>query len=279
MDHTRDFSGKNVYISGGSSGIGLAAAELFASLEANVFVFSVDGEKALSEAISQIEHSRKSPDQRFEAAVLDVSDHEEVNRTLNRAVDSFGTPYVLINSAGIGGGVYFEKLSYERFDKTIKVNLYGTRNTVAALLPSMKQCGGYIVNVASMSGLINFIGYTAYGTSKFAVVGFSEALRSELKHLGIFVSVLCPPQVATPLLEKTDKDKPPETKRINDNAGVLPVGQVVNEMLEGMLRDKFIIIPGKKARLFHLIDRVLPRLRERITDGIIRKARKDKEHS
>lgn len=279
MTSTNDFEGKNVYISGGSSGIGLAAAKMFASFKSNVFIFSVDDKKALSKAVSQIELSKKSQSQRFEAISLDVSDNEKVDRVLKKAVDAFGSPYVLINSAGVGGGVYFENLSYERFDKTIKINLYGTRNTVAALLPAMKKEGGYILNVASMSGLISFIGYTAYGTSKFAVVGFSEALRSELKHLGISVSVLCPPQVATPLLEKTAEDKPPETKRINNNAGVLPADQVVREMVEGMLQKKFIIIPGQKARLFYLLDRIFPSLREKITDGIIRKARREKENS
>ena len=168
-----DFQGRCVYVSGGSSGIGLAAARLFSSKGADVFIFSVDDKEAMEKALSEIEDAKQYDTQRFESLQLDVSDEKAVAEKLASAADSFGAPYVIINSAGIGGAVYFEKLSFERFDATMKINLYGTRNVIAALLSRMKNGGGYIVNVSSFSGLVGIVGYTAYASSKFAVVGFS----------------------------------------------------------------------------------------------------------
>ncbi len=269
----RSFKSKNVYISGGTSGIGLAVGKKFASLGADVFLFSIDEQSMRDRALAELERARRRPEQRFAAVELDVTDEKLVRSTLSEAARDFGAPYVLVNSAGIGGAVYFEKQSYELFDRTMKVNLHGTRNTVAALLPFMKPAGGWIVNVSSMSGLIGLVGYTAYSSSKYAVVGFSQALRSELSPHGIRVSALCPPQVRTPLLEKTDKYKPPETKSINDKSGVLEPDEVAEALLIGMKKNRAISIPGRKARLYYLLDRLFPLLRERITDRVINKAR------
>lgn len=265
---------KNAYISGGTSGIGLAVGEKFASLGANVFAFSVDEPAMREQALAALNKARANDGQRFEAVELDVTDAEQVREKLAEAVKSFGAPYVLVNSAGIGGAVYFEELTDERFDRMMKINLYGTRSTVVALLPYMKPGGGYIVNVSSMSGLFGLVGYTAYASSKYAVVGFSQALRSEMKPHGIGVSVLCPPQVRTPLLEKTDKYKPPETKKVNDNAGLLEPEEVAEALWRGMKKNQAIIVPGRKGRMFYLLDRFWPSLRERMTDRVINSARK-----
>ena len=265
----------NVYISGGTSGIGLAVAKKYASLGANVFAFSVDDPALIDKAIEEINMVKPDTSQRTQGLQLDVTDCEAVERELTSAAKTFGPPTVLVNSAGIGGAIYFEQLSYERFDRTMKINLYGTRNVVAALLPFMKEQGGHIVNVSSMSGLIGIVGYTAYASSKFAVVGFSQSLRAELKRYGIRVSVLCPAQVDTPMLEKTDKYKPPETKRINDNAGLISAEQVAEQMLKAMEADRFIIVPSARGRFFHLVNRLVPGVREWMTDRLVRKAQQE----
>ena len=265
------FHNKCVYVSGGSSGIGLAAAKLFSLKGANVFIFSVDENEAMEKALGEIESVKVKDGQRFESLQIDVSDEKAVAQKLGSAAKSFGTPFVIVNSAGIGGAVYFEKLSYERFDATMKINLYGTRNVIATLLPAMKEGGGYIANISSFSGLVGIVGYTAYASSKFAVVGFSQSLRAELKSYGINVSVVCPPQVDTPLLQKTDPDKPPETKAINDRAGMLGAQEVAESIFRGMMKKEFLIIPGKKAKLFHLFNRLLPIVRERMTDRVVEK--------
>ena len=104
----------------------------------------------------------------------------------------------------------------------MKINLYGARNAIAALLPHMRNQGGHIVNVSSIAGLIGVFGYTDYCASKFGLIGFSEALRSELDSQGIMVSVLCPPDTDTPGLAEENLTKPPETLAVSESACVMP---------------------------------------------------------
>jgi len=271
-----DFADRCVFISGGTSGIGLGLAVELAARGAHIFVFSVDSADRREVALTRIRAARRSPDQRCAALELDVTDHVAVERELAAAARDFGPPSLLVNSAGIGGAVYFDQLSYERFDATVKISLYGARNTIAALFPFMRDNGGgYIVNVSSMSGLIGIIGYAAYASAKFGMVGLSEALRSEFKRFGIHVAALCPPQVDTPLLRETDRTKPAEVKAINNNAGLLTPAQVALAVIRGLEKKERIIIPGRKARLFHLFHRLFPGLRERATDRVIRRVQRE----
>jgi NAD(P)-dependent dehydrogenase (short-subunit alcohol dehydrogenase family) len=267
------FSGANIYISGGTSGIGLGLAERFCALGANVYAVSIDSVEVREAALQTMQAACKSANQKLEAAYLDVTDPEATKGLLKDATESFGPADVLVNSAGMGGAVYFDEDTYERFDTVMKVNLYGTRNTVAALLPGMKK-GGSIVNIASMAGVIGLIGYTAYSSAKFSVVGFSQALRSELKPKGIWVSVVCPAQVDTPMLQKTDAYKPPEVKEINNNAGILTAGQVADAVIDGIKKRGFMIVPGVKGKVFFHLNRLLPKVREFMTDQVIRKVQK-----
>lgn len=274
MKFKEKFLGKNIFISGGTSGIGLAIGKMFASLGASVFAFSVDNEEQRNKALEEMSTLKMNNSQKFEAIELDIINKELVEEKIDAACKEFGIPFVVVNSAGIGGAVVFEDMPFERFDKTIKLNLYGTRHVIHTCLQYMKSEGGFIINVSSMSGLIGLYGYTAYSSSKFAVVGFTQALRSELKKYDIQVSVLCPVQVETPLLKETDQYKPPETKAINNKAGVMTADEVAWGMLKGMEKNQSVIIPGKKGQMFYLFNRMFPGVRERMTERIISKTRK-----
>jgi 3-dehydrosphinganine reductase len=270
-----DFSGKCVYISGGASGIGLAIGCALAARGANVLSFSVDDETVRQAAEQQLREAARGDAQTFRAIHLDVTDHLAVERELNAAAESFGAPFGVVNSAGIGGAIFFEELTYERFDATIKVSLYGARNVVAACLPHLKQTGGFIVNVASMSGLIPILGYTAYGTAKAAMVAFSESLRSELKQYDIHVSALCPGQVDTPLWRSANEYKPPEVAALNKNSGTMKPEQIAAAVIEGIEKRQRLILPGFGAKALYLLQRICPCLREALSDRIVRRVQAD----
>ena len=207
---------------------------------------------------------------------VDVSDRDEVEAVMSRAVWEFGTPEVLINCVGRARPLYFEDVTYEQFDETMKTNLYGAWNTISALLPHMKERGGYIVNVSSMAGLIGIFGYTDYSASKFALIGFSEALRSELKRYGIIVSVLCPPDTDTPGLQEENRTKPPETRVISARAKLMQPDEVSQALIKGMERGKFLIIPGFDGKFNFVLKRLLPGLVDFIMSRDIRKAQDGK---
>ena len=264
-----DFDSALAYIPGGSTGIGLAIARRLAGRGADVVIFARRREPLVAAAADIARHRRRDT-QRVEWRQLDVADAAQVGAVLGSAVAALGPPTLLINCAGRAIPNYFERISVAQLDETLRINFYGCWHTVSALLPHMRAHGGHIVNVASLAGLIGVFGYTDYAASKFAVVGFSEALRSELAPHGISVSVLCPPDTQTPGFERENATKPPETQAVSAGGGVLNAEQVADALLAGIARRSFLIIPGRTARLGHLAKRLFPRLVERVMDRQVR---------
>jgi short-subunit dehydrogenase len=273
MGPLKRYDGKNVYLVGGSTGIGLSAAKLFAARGAHVLLLA-RRDAQLRHAATEVAKAKVADTQRLEWRTLDVSHHDEVLATMAEAVVEFGRPDVLINCAGRAYPRPFEDVTYEQFDETMKINLYGVWNACAALVPAMRGQGGHIVNVSSMAGFIGVYGYTDYAASKFAVIGFSEALRSEVKSLGIAVSVLCPPDTDTPGFQVENTTKPEETKAISASAKVMHPDAVARVMIRGMEKETFLIIPGADGKLAHLAKRLAPWLVERVMDRTIRKVRR-----
>lgn len=268
----KSFDDKVVYITGGSSGIGLSTAELLAREGADVLVFA-RGRERLEEAVRSIGAARKRETQRIGFRQMDVSDYKEVARVMREAVAEFGPPDILINSAGRAYPDYFENISFEQFDETMHVHIYGIWNTVSALLPHLKERGGYIVNVTSLLGFMGVFGYTDYCASKFAIIGFSEALKSELKPQGVGVSILCPPDTDTPGFEVENRRKPPETVAISEGGGVMQPEKVAEVLLKGVRKGKFFICPGSSGMIFYL-KRFFPWLLDLVMDRAIKKTRK-----
>ena len=269
----KDYNGKIVYITGGSQGIGLAAAKLFAAGGASVAIFA-RRKLVLDEALKEISGCRQNTEQKFSCFSLDVSKQDEVNSVLQQAVSSIGAPDVLINCAGRAKPGYMGDITYGQFDETIKIDLYGNWNTCSFLVPLMKKKGGYIVNVSSICGFIGVFGYTDYCAAKFGVVGFSEALRSELKQHNIVVSVLCPPDTNTPGYTEENKTKPPETRAVSAAANIMQPEAVAAALVKGMAKGGFMIVPSADGKFTYIMKRLFPWLVDMVTDSQIRNVQK-----
>ena len=179
--------------------------------------------------------------------------------TVGTAIAEAGVPDVLINMAGIGGAAQLVDMEFETFDRMIKINLYGTRNIVEAVLPAMLARGnGKIVLVGSMGGIIPVYGYTAYGSSKFAVVGLAQCLRYELKPLGISVACFCPGEVETPGLAAERKTLHPASAALKKIGGTIPVEAAVRGLVKGIEHDEAMIIPGWKVKFTYWMHRITP---------------------
>ena len=265
-----EFANKTVYVVGGSMGIGLAIARTITGLGSHVVIFARRKEP-LERALQEITAVRPSTNQRVAYRQLDVADPHQVSQVMGAVVAEIGVPDVLINCAGRAYPKHFEDISYEQFAETMRVNVHGCWNTVSTLLPHMKRRGGYIVNTSSLAGLLGVFGYTDYCASKFALVGFSEALRSELKPYGIAVSVLCPPDTDTPGFATENQTKPDETRAISGNARVMHPQAVADALIRGMAKRSFLIIPGFEGRLGALAKRLFPGLVDRIMDRTVHK--------
>lgn len=253
---TPAFSGKMAYITGGSSGIGLATAGLLADMGCDLVLLARD-QVRLDEAVKDLKTRAVRPSQRILSLSMDVADHDDVHKKIHEAICRFGTPDILINSAGVGVGDRFENITYEQFDKTMKINVYGTRNTISAVLPAMKTKGsGQVVNIASFAGLIGMFGYSLYGTTKYALVGMSECLRSELKRNNIAVTLICPPEVRTPLIEEEAKTMPPEARAVKKMAGLLEPEEVAKSIVKAIRKKTFLVIPGIAAKTIFFNHRI-----------------------
>ncbi|MEH6592872.1 MAG: SDR family NAD(P)-dependent oxidoreductase [Halioglobus sp.] len=243
-----------LFISGGMSGIGKALAQEYLRRGADVAIFDLVVD---DEVLRELEGSRKKPSQRIVAYQASVTDFEQLAAAVTQAVDAIGAPELAINSAGIQRAQPFGELPREDFELVIQVNVFGTRNFSAAVLPVM-QSGSRLVLVASMAGFAANYSYAAYGASKFAVVGLGRVLRLECKPRGIDVSLICPPEVDTPLVVEELKNMHPVSRRLKDIGGSLSVEEALRGIIGGLDAGRGVIIPGMKAKFTYLCNRYLP---------------------
>lgn len=192
-----ELRGKVAVVTGAAKGIGRATALLMARAGAKVAGCDTD-ELALSATLTDCAALGVAT----LGAVVDVSETAQVQRFAEQVERQLGATFCLVNNAGVGvsGGFFDTELA--DWEWLLRVNLFGTIHATRAFGPLMRERGaGRIVNVASASGFCNLPSLCAYGTTKYAVVGLSEALRAELLPFGVMVSVVCPGLVSTSILE------------------------------------------------------------------------------
>jgi all-trans-retinol dehydrogenase (NAD+) len=185
-----EFRGKNVLITGAGSGIGRLLAEKIAAQGGQVILWDID-EGALAEVGRAIEDRG----QRAFSYLCDVSDADAIKASAHRVLGDCGTVDILINNAGIVTGKPILELEDAEIRRTFEVNALAHFWTVRAFLPGMLEQGsGHIVTVASAGGLVAAPKLGDYSASKFAAVGFDEALRLELAGAGhqIKTTLVCP---------------------------------------------------------------------------------------
>jgi 3-dehydrosphinganine reductase len=245
--------GNVALVTGGSSGIGKAIACCLAGRGMHVWLVA-QRKDILNNARLEIETHRQNQIQTIETISADVSDLDQVREAVKRVSAKSGPPDLLINSAGVSHPGYVQELDINIFDWMMEVNYFGTVYMTKEVLPlMMKRGSGYIVNISSMAGILSIIGYTAYGASKFAVKGFSDALRQEMKLHGIGVSLVLPSDTDTPQLEYENKIKPPETKALGSIGGSMSADEVAKTILAGIERGRYMIIPGLEGKaIYHL---------------------------
>ena len=183
----RDLKDKVAFVTGGSSGIGLGIVQALAE-EGMKVAFTWRRQDHLDHAMSLLEGRKVHP------VKLDVTDREAFVRAADEAEAALGPVQVLVNNAGVGVGGLIEDATYDDWDWVMGVNVGGVINGIVTFLPRMVASGleGHIVNVSSMGGVAALGSVGVYATSKFAVVGLSEALRTDMIGRNIGVSVYSP---------------------------------------------------------------------------------------
>lgn len=264
---------KVAFISGAGSGIGLQIAKALLSDGASLALFDLRVDDAVLESLRR---GCCRQGQRVEVFTVDISQAASVDAAIDAAVGSFGAPDFAFNSAGILRTALFTELPAETFELVIRINLIGSRNFAAGILRYMKP-GGHLALVASLAGIIGGYTQAAYGASKFGVVGLAEVLRLEQKPCGIDVSVICPGEISTPLLDHERQHGSKVTEALNAAAGVLTVEQAVAGILQGLRKREFMITPGFKARFLRGMARKASGLMRWMTDKTLAGALADEQ--
>lgn len=214
----REIEGRTAFVTGGASGIGLGMAKAFLAAGMNVVVADLRRnhlDQARAELAADADRAR--------LIELDVTDRAAYAAAADAAERAFGAVHLLCNNAGIGILKSIGTASFNDWDWAVDVNLNAVFTGVKTFLPRIRAHGqgGYIVNTASMAGLLQYSSAGLYVATKFAVVGFSEALRAELAPEGIGVSAFCPGGVRSNIreYEKTRPerfaaDEPPAAPRL-----------------------------------------------------------------
>jgi len=190
----KQLNGEIALVTGAAMGMGREIAALLLAEGCRVALVDINTE-ALAEARRSL--ARWGICQAF---TCDIADHDQVRELAGAVARDLGTVAILVNNAGIVRAAPLLALGDEDIERMIRINLTSQFWTCRAFLPGMRQAGyGHVVNMASAGGLLAIPSLTAYCASKFGVVGFSDALRQELKkdRCAIGVTCVCPNTVST----------------------------------------------------------------------------------
>jgi len=263
---------KIAVICGGSKGIGKETAKEIVRLGGSVCVIARHT-GPLEAAAREMQDLAREDSQFVEVITCDATDMERLGPQLTNFVDRHGVPDYLLNVVGYAYPRYVQDLSLDDYRNAMDVNYYGQLVPTLLLLPHFISARkGYIANVSSVLGFMGIMGYATYAPTKFAIVGLTEVLRNELKPYGIHLSILFPPDTDTPGFEIENRTKPKETALMSENAKLMTAEDVGKAFVEGLLKNRYLILPGETALIWR-INRLFPRLIRWITDRDYKQAR------
>jgi NAD(P)-dependent dehydrogenase (short-subunit alcohol dehydrogenase family) len=241
------FTGKVALISGAGSGMGRLAAHRLASAGARIAAIDVN-ESGLQETARDRAGIHLYP--------LDVTDERAVTETVARIGSELGPIDRVVNAAAIMPTGLLLDQDMRLVNRIMEINYCGTVNLTLATLPGMVERGrGDLINFASIAGWAPTLHFGAYNASKFAVVAFTEVLYHENRKSGVRFACVCPPPVATPLLDQAKS----EPKVL---AGIEPIApeQVLDRIERGLERGTLMIYPDLASALTQRLRRFVPNL-------------------
>jgi short-subunit dehydrogenase len=197
---------------------------------------------------------------------MDVAQEPQCRALVAGAVERFGRLDNLVNNAGISAQALFEEVKAEDlrwYEDLMKVNLWGAVWCTHAALPHIKQNKGRIVAVGSLAGLVGVPGRTAYSATKFAMTGFFEALRAELKGAGVSVTTAYPGVVATQIRRRgfNAKGQPAGSSGLKEE-GAMTVEECARLVIDGMERRRREVVMTAKGKLGRFMKLLAPGLVE-----------------
>jgi NAD(P)-dependent dehydrogenase (short-subunit alcohol dehydrogenase family) len=250
---TRTLRDKVVVITGAGGGMGREMAVLAAGRGALLALSDWDAD-ALDGTVELV----RAQGAEVRGDVVDVSDRAAMAQWATDVVDRFGRVDVLVNNAGVSMSGHFEDMTYEEFDWILGVNLYGVVHGTKEFLPHLIASGdGVLVNISSLFGLISMPGQSAYNATKYAVRGFTEALREEMMVSGHPVSVTCvhPGGIKTGIARNgrttAHEDHDRLAAMFDTKLAKMPADKAARIILDGALAGQARVLVGLDAHAMH----------------------------
>jgi butyryl-CoA dehydrogenase len=254
----RDFSNAVVVITGAGSGIGRALARELAARGAELALADVNS-AALEETRGLLGNAKAA------TYKVDVGDAASVEGFARKVRQDFGRATILINNAGVALYGTFEELALAEFEWLFRINFWGVIHGCKFFLPLLKeQKEARIVNISSVFGLIAPPGQTAYGASKYAIRGFSESLREELRGSGVAVTCVHPAGISTNIAVNaragaaTDPRGQAEARELFDRVARITPEEAARTIVQGTLNNKDRILIGADAYRMDRMARLFP---------------------
>ena len=241
------FEGKVALITGAGSGMGRLAAHRLASAGAKIAAIDVN-EEGLQETARDRAGIHPYP--------LDVTDERAVAETVSRIEADLGPIDRVLNAAAIMPTGLLLDQDARLVNRIMEINYCGTVNVTFAALPGMIERGrGDLVNFASIAGWLPTLHFGAYNASKFAVVAFTEVLYHENRKSGVRFACVCPPPVATPLLDQA-KSEP----KVLEGLKPIPPEQVLDRIELGLEKGRLMVYPDAVSAVSQRLRRFMPNL-------------------
>lgn len=266
----REIEGKTVVITGAASGVGAALAHEFAERGANLGVMDVD-----PVGLERVANELRGRGATVSTHRVDVRHLEELGAACDAILAEHAAVDILVNNAGVTTFGAFEQLELEEMRRVIDINLWGVLCGCRIFLPALRtRPAAHIVNLASEAGLAGMPWQSMYCASKFAVRGFSEALRAELAASGIGVTCVLPGAAATDILASAPSTDPATTDRLSRllQSRAMSPRRVARKIVRGVRRNRAEVIAGIDGWLLHWGTRAVPGLVRQLMRVIARQA-------
>jgi NAD(P)-dependent dehydrogenase (short-subunit alcohol dehydrogenase family) len=256
--------GRTAVVTGAAGGIGRAIAVSLARRSCHLALADID-DAALAHTAAEIRACHAQDDIRISWHHLDVSDRAAVSALPTHVTAQHAGVDVVVNNAGVALGGTFLEVAESDFDWLFGINFWGVVQMTRAFLPFLKKSEeARLVNISSLFGLIAPPGQTAYCASKFAVRGFSEALRHELAGTRVGVTVVHPGGVATSIAKNArlpsglSEEELAKRRKFSDSVLTMPPEIAGEIIVRGVENRKPRILVGRDAKYAALVERLMP---------------------
>ncbi len=258
---------KVVIITGGSSGIGKALAQVFGSQGSRILITGRNADD-LSAAVAQLKQQGIA----IHGFVADVSREEDNRKMAEEAIRVYGRIDILINNAGITMCALFEDVDLDVVRKVMDINFYGVLHATKHCLPEIMRNKGSVIGISSIAGYRGLPARTGYSASKFALNGFLEVLRTEMLKKDVHVLTACPGFTASNIRKRSlTKDGQAQGDSPRDEEKMMTAEECARHIYKATVRRKKILILTAQGKFTVFLNKWFPGLTDRLVYNVMAK--------